>query len=78
MGRADERWGEAVVAIVVPAAGATLSADAIAKMLEGRIARFKFPRDVIFVDALPRTALGKVKREDLRRLAQREPVAGLA
>ena len=78
VGRADERWGEAVVAIVVPAAGATLSADAIAKMLEGRIARFKFPRDVIFVDALPRTALGKVKREDLRRLAQREPVAGLA
>ena len=48
------------------------------RMLEGRIARYKHPRDVVFADALPRTALGKVKREDLKRLARREPVAGSA
>jgi fatty-acyl-CoA synthase len=78
VGRTDERWGEAVVAIVVAAVGANLTADAVVRMLEGRVARYKFPRDVVFVESLPRTALGKVKREELRRLAQREPVAGLA
>ncbi|HET7134588.1 MAG TPA: long-chain fatty acid--CoA ligase, partial [Casimicrobiaceae bacterium] len=78
VGRVDERWGEAVVAIVVPAGGANLTADAVVAMLEGRVARYKHPRDVVFAASLPRTALGKLKREDLRRLVQRESVPGLA
>lgn len=78
VGRPDERWGEAVVAVVVPARGATLTREGVCALLEGRIARYKHPRDVVFADALPRTALGKVKREDLKRLARREPVAGSA
>ncbi|MGE5171828.1 MAG: class I adenylate-forming enzyme family protein [Rudaea sp.] len=72
VGRPDERWGEAVVAVVVPAPGAQLSREAICALLEGRVARYKHPRDVVFADALPRTALGKVKREELKRLARRE------
>ena len=78
VGRPDERWGEAVVAIVVPARGSHLTREAIGALLDGRIARYKHPRDVIFAESLPRTALGKVKREDLKRLARREPVAGAA
>ena len=78
VGRPDERWGEAVVAVVVPAQGATLSGDAVCALLHGRVARYKHPRDVIFAQSLPRTALGKVKREELKRLARREPVAGTA
>ncbi|MBE7524074.1 MAG: AMP-binding protein [Burkholderiales bacterium] len=78
VGRPDERWGEAVVAVVVPARGATLTREAVCALLEGRVARYKHPRDVVFADALPRTALGKVRREDLKRLARREPVAGSA
>jgi fatty-acyl-CoA synthase len=78
VGRSDERWGEAVVAVVVAAEGVRLTPESIAGMLDGRVARYKFPRDVVFVDALPRTALGKVKREDLRRLALREPATGIA
>ena len=78
VGRPDERWGEAVVAIVVPANGALLSREAVCALLDGRVARYKHPRDVVFADALPRTALGKVKREDLKRLARHEHAAGSA
>jgi len=76
VGRPDERWGEAVVAVVVPADGAHVSAETVTALLAGRVARYKHPRDVILAAALPRTALGKVKREDLKRIARREPVAG--
>jgi fatty-acyl-CoA synthase len=78
VGRPDERWGEAVVAVVVPARGAKLSREDVCAFLDGRVARYKHPRDVVFADSLPRTALGKVKREDLKRLARRESVAGPA
>jgi fatty-acyl-CoA synthase len=44
-------------------------------LYQGRLARFKHPRELIVVDALPRTALGKVRKEDVRRLvALREGV----
>jgi len=78
VGRPDERWGEAVVAVVVPANGAHLSREAVCALLDGRVARYKHPRDVVFADALPRTALGKVKREELKRLARLESAAGPA
>ena len=78
VGRPDERWGEAVVAVVVPARGAALTRDGLCAFLDGRVARYKHPRDVVIADALPRTALGKVKREELKRLARRESVAGPA
>jgi fatty-acyl-CoA synthase len=76
VGRPDERWGEAVVAVVVPARGADVTATTVAALLAGRVARYKHPRDVILADALPRTALGKVKREELKRMARREAVSG--
>jgi len=76
VGRPDERWGEAIVAIVVPARGAQLSVAKVSALLDGRLARYKHPRDVIVADSLPRTALGKLKREDLKRIARREPFAG--
>ena len=78
VGRPDDRWGEAIVAIIVPARGAQLSVATIGALLDGRLARYKHPRDVIVADSLPRTALGKLKREDLKRIARREPAAGEA
>ena len=66
VGCPDERWGEAAVAAVVLQPGARLSAADVIAMLDGRIARYKQPRAVRFVDSLPRTALGKVQREQLR------------
>jgi fatty-acyl-CoA synthase len=66
VGRTDERWGEAVVAAVVLKPGTRMSEADVLALLAGRIARYKQPREVRFMDALPRTALGKVQREDLR------------
>ena len=68
VGRPDVRWGEAVVAVVAPAPGATLTRERVLALFGDRLARFKHPKDVLVVEALPRTALGKVRKEDVRRL----------
>ena len=68
-GLADPRWGEAVAVAVVLHPGAALSDDALRAHLAGRLARFKLPRRVFFVQALPKTALGKLQRTALKALA---------
>ncbi|MBK9574989.1 MAG: AMP-binding protein [Rhodoferax sp.] len=66
VGRAHERWGEAVVAVVVPKAGQQIASERVTELLEGRVARYKLPREVVVLDSLPRTALGKLQREKLK------------
>lgn len=73
VGRPDARWGEAAVAVVVAAPGARLTREHVLGACSGRLARFKLPKDVLFVDALPRTALGKVRKEALRQLVAAPP-----
>jgi fatty-acyl-CoA synthase len=75
VGRSDARWGEIAVAVVVPKPGRQPAAADILKLFDGRLARYKHPKDVIFVEALPKTALGKIRKEELRRLVQGAPVA---
>jgi fatty-acyl-CoA synthase len=64
VGRADPRWGEVPVACVV----GTASEQAVMEACAGALARFKQPRAVLHLPALPRTALGKVATAELRRL----------
>jgi len=71
IGRPDDRWGEIVVAVVVPRANSRLTGDQVVKLLEGRIARFKLPKEVVLVNQLPRTALGKIRKEDVRQMVAR-------
>ena len=71
IGRPDDRWGEIVVAVVVPKADHIVSSEQVLKLLEGRIARFKHPKEVVMVDQLPKTALGKVRKEDVRKMLAR-------
>ena len=59
-------FGEGVTAVVVRAPGATLDEAAVLAALEGRLARYKAPKRVIFVDELPRNAMGKVQKAALR------------
>jgi malonyl-CoA/methylmalonyl-CoA synthetase len=59
-------FGEGVTAVVVPARGARLSEASIRAALEPRLARFKLPKRVIFVDELPRNTMGKVQKNALR------------
>ncbi len=73
VGRPDDEWGEAVVAVVVRASGAAVTdADLDALCLQ-HIARFKRPKDYLFVEDLPKNNYGKVLKRELRPLA-----AGLA
>jgi fatty-acyl-CoA synthase len=66
VGRADERWGEVAVAFVVVKAGHELTRADVLSLFEGRLARFKHPRDVVFLDRLPRNVMGKVLKHELR------------
>jgi fatty-acyl-CoA synthase len=71
VGVADARWGEVPVAVLVrspDAAGQALSAEAVLAHLQSRIARFKLPRRVVFMDSLPKSALGKVQKPKLQQL----------
>ena len=67
IGQVDARWGAVPIAAVVRRAP-SLSANEVLSFFEGRVARYKFPKHVVFVDALPRTALGKVNTAALRQL----------
>jgi fatty-acyl-CoA synthase len=66
VGVPDERWGEVGLAIVVPAPGHTVDVDCLRRHLDGRLAHYKIPRHVRLVEAIPRTATGKIRRAELR------------
>ncbi len=62
VGVADPRWGEAAVAVVVPAADRSPDPADLEAFLRERLAAFKVPRRWVLVDDLPRTASGKVRK----------------
>ncbi|MGY1663467.1 long-chain fatty acid--CoA ligase [Geodermatophilus sp. SYSU D00705] len=66
IGVPDPRWGEVGMAVVVPAPGADRDAEAVRTALRERLAGFKVPRHVEFVDELPKTATGKIRKPELR------------
>lgn len=66
IGVPDDRWGEVPWAIVTVREGAAVDTDAVRAHLDGRIARYKLPKNVVIVDELPRTASGKVRKAELR------------
>ncbi|WP_211288746.1 long-chain-fatty-acid--CoA ligase [Actinophytocola xinjiangensis] len=66
VGRADERWGQVPVAFVTLAPGAELSLPELTAFLDGRLASFKMPKDLVATDGLPRNAGGKVVKGALR------------
>jgi malonyl-CoA/methylmalonyl-CoA synthetase len=55
-----------VTAVVVPTGKATLTEADVLHALEGRLAKFKLPKRVVFVDELPRNTMGKVQKNLLR------------
>jgi malonyl-CoA/methylmalonyl-CoA synthetase len=66
VGVAHPDFGEAVLAVVVPRAGAVVDEAALIATLKGRIAAFKVPKRTLVVDELPRNAMGKVQKNLLR------------
>jgi len=67
VGRPDERWGEVPVAFVALRAGATAGQDDLIEHCRARLARFKVPKEISFVEALPRNPSGKVLKRELRQ-----------
>ena len=67
IGVPDERWGEACAAFV--ATRSPVEASELLEWCRGRLARFKVPRSIQFVDALPHSGTGKVAKDELRALA---------
>jgi len=66
VGRPEARWGETVVAAVVLKPGRRMTEAEAMALFQGRIARYKHPREVRFLERLPRSALGKVQKEAVR------------
>jgi fatty-acyl-CoA synthase len=67
VGVPDERWGECGRAFVVVARDQTLDESTLLTFLAERLAKYKLPRSVVFVETLPRTAVGKIDKLRLIR-----------
>lgn len=61
----DDRWQEAIRAVILPKAGEHPAAETLRDFVSDRIARYKRPRDIIYVDHLPRTSDGTVDRKQV-------------
>ncbi|SFF74679.1 fatty-acyl-CoA synthase [Blastococcus tunisiensis] len=73
VGTPSERWGELVVAFVVPSAGADVDPVELERHCRDRLSPFKVPRAWRIVDDLPMTASTKIQRAELRRMAAADP-----
>ena len=68
IGAEDAKWGEVALAFVVRSRESSISEADVLALFAGRLARFKHPRRVVFVDSLPKNAMGKVQKFELKRL----------
>ncbi len=69
VGLPDDYWGEIAVAVIAAKEGYTVDVTQVLDYCSGRIARYSCPREVIIVDQLPRNAMGKIVKEEVRELA---------
>lgn len=72
VGVPDERWGEVPWAVVTVREGAEVDTELVRSRLDGVVARYKLPKNVVVVEELPRTASGKVRKADLRARLRRD------
>lgn len=66
VGIPDDQWGEVPWAVVTVREGTEIDTASVRAFLDGKLARYKLPKNVVIVDELPRTASGKVRKADLR------------
>lgn len=78
IGRPDPRWDEVPIAYVIRRSGCRLEVDELKAHLQAQLARYKVPRDIVFVTDLPRTALGKVQHFLLKQLDAQSRAQGEA
>ena len=66
VGLPDEKWGEAIVAVIVRRQGTEEDADGLIAYCKEQLAGFKVPRRIVYADALPRNPTGKILKRELR------------
>ena len=76
IGVPHEKWTERPLLIVVPASGADLSRDTVLEFMDGKVAKWWMPDDVVFVDEIPHTATGKISKLQLREQFQSYQLSG--
>ncbi|MEO8358357.1 MAG: AMP-binding protein, partial [Chloroflexota bacterium] len=67
IGCPDREWGERVMAVVVPAKMESVSGEELIRFCRERLAPYKSPKSIVFRDELPRNAMGKVQKAELRK-----------
>jgi long-chain acyl-CoA synthetase len=67
IGVPDQKWGEAIKAVCVLRPGKSLEARELIDFVAGKIARYKKPQYVVFVDSLPKTAMGEIDRDQVKK-----------
>ena len=70
----DEKWGEVGKASIILKEGAKMTAEEVVQFLQGNIGKFKIPKYIEFVDGIPRTASGKIRRYQLVERFKREEI----
>ena len=75
LGLPDPEWGQRAAAVISTRAGQSVSAEAISAFAREQLAGYKVPRRIAFVEALPRTASGKVRRREARRVFDDAPAS---
>jgi acyl-CoA synthetase (AMP-forming)/AMP-acid ligase II len=68
IGVPDDKYGEALLAVIVPVPGKNLEEEGIIKHCRKLIAGFKIPRQIVFVDELPKSAMSKILKNELRKI----------
>jgi fatty-acyl-CoA synthase len=69
LGVEDKEWGHRLRAFVVKTDGASIGEDDIKTYVKDHLARYKVPREVVFLDELPRNPTGKILKRELRDIA---------
>jgi acyl-CoA synthetase (AMP-forming)/AMP-acid ligase II len=72
VGLPHDRWGEAGVAVLVLEPGTSASAEELLAHLDGRLAKYKWPREFVFWPELPKSGYGKVTKRDVKQLLQKD------
>lgn len=67
IGVPDKKWGEAVKVVVVPKLGVNVTEEEVIEFCKDKMAGFKVPKSVDFVDEIPRSLTGKILKKDLRK-----------
>jgi fatty-acyl-CoA synthase len=67
IGTPHPKWVEAVTAVIVPRQGEAIAEDEIMALCRKELAGFKVPKNVVFVEALPKTPTGKILKRDMRK-----------